>query len=229
VTDQRNDVPTRDEMRELISDYQIDRASLRSVDAALEALYRALSKAERDTKRLDWLEAEARHGPGHYLSWCARQKSGVEESIQYDIPAGFYADDFCEPQPNLRTAIDVCVGRVALSGRGRGGEVMKCPVCIETGERSTVHTNGYGLRTLMGFSPGYYDEDGQWVRNRDPNTTTQDYACSRGHTFSIAMREDEEDVITVHRRDDMTKPTDRPAEAALNLISQDGGATQEGR
>lgn len=58
---------------------------------------------------------------------------------------------------------------------------MKCPTCVEQGERSTV-TEGGGTTTLMGFSP-FYDEDG--VRHfHDGNTTTTSYRCSRGHSWS---------------------------------------------
>lgn len=74
---------------------------------------------------------------------------------------------------------------------------MRCPVCVAQSERSTVRHDGYARRTLMGYSPGYYDEDGAWVKNRDPNTTTQGYRCSSGHYFEIKSLEGEPDRVYV--------------------------------
>ena len=65
---------------------------------------------------------------------------------------------------------------------------MICPVCKQEGKESRV-TPGGARRTLMGWSPGYYDERGNWVPQRDPNWTTTDYSCSNGHRFDVVTRE----------------------------------------
>lgn len=59
---------------------------------------------------------------------------------------------------------------------------MRCPVCILREQESTLHP-GMPTTTCMGVSPGYYDARGDWVRSYDPNITTTEYRCSRGHTF----------------------------------------------
>ena len=33
--------------------------------------------------------------------------------------------------------------------------------------------------------PGYWNEQNQWVESKDPNTTSVDYTCSKGHRWSI--------------------------------------------
>lgn len=57
------------------------------------------------------------------------------------------------------------------------GQVM-CPYCAAEGEKSVVY-EGQITSTLMGWIP-YYDENGQY-HNDDPNITTYEYSCSRGH------------------------------------------------
>lgn len=59
---------------------------------------------------------------------------------------------------------------------------MICPECEKTGQKSKVY-GGFGLTTAM-FSPGYYDEDGNY-HHHDPNTTTSKYNCSNGHDFTV--------------------------------------------
>lgn len=71
---------------------------------------------------------------------------------------------------------------------------MICPTCKEFGEKSTV-TDGGTFTTCMGFSPGYFDETGQWVKNRDPNWRTTQYHCSRGHSFQVVRKEGEADRV----------------------------------
>lgn len=68
---------------------------------------------------------------------------------------------------------------------------MKCPKCVELGMKSTVQSNGCST-TLLDYSPGYYDQDGNWVGFKDPNTTTCYYTCSNGHKFYTKSREGEE-------------------------------------
>lgn len=59
---------------------------------------------------------------------------------------------------------------------------MKCPVCVEAGERSNVYV-GMGTVTLA-YYPPFYDEDGK-LHTHDANTATTDYTCSNGHAFSV--------------------------------------------
>lgn len=62
---------------------------------------------------------------------------------------------------------------------------MKCPVCIEEGQKSTVRDRG-GMTTLMACQP-FYDEEGRH-HHHDRNTTTSDYSCSRGHSFAVSKQ-----------------------------------------
>lgn len=55
---------------------------------------------------------------------------------------------------------------------------MLCPDCQGEGERSKVYV-GMSFTTLMGVHQ-YYDEDGKLVVD-NPNKTTTDFSCSRGH------------------------------------------------
>jgi hypothetical protein len=62
---------------------------------------------------------------------------------------------------------------------------MKCPVCIQEGQKSTLRDRG-GTRTLMACWP-FYDEEGRH-HHHDYNTSTYGYTCSRGHEFSVARK-----------------------------------------
>jgi hypothetical protein len=59
---------------------------------------------------------------------------------------------------------------------------MKCPVCVEQGQRSKVFSNG-STKTLMGGGEPFWDEDGNYHRH-DPNRVTSSFCCSTGHYFS---------------------------------------------
>ena len=59
---------------------------------------------------------------------------------------------------------------------------MKCPECVKSGLRSRVYI-GLSSTTLLNWTP-FYDEDGQLRNVRNPNTTTTDYTCSQGHSWS---------------------------------------------
>ena len=59
---------------------------------------------------------------------------------------------------------------------------MKCEQCEKLRLRSTISSMG-GSGTLLGWSPGHYDEDGNWVDHEDPNTYTYYWRCSNGHNF----------------------------------------------
>lgn len=62
---------------------------------------------------------------------------------------------------------------------------MKCPVCVEEGERSTL-TVGMSSTTLMWSQP-WYDEDGVY-HDHDRNTRSTAYRCSNGHTWETRSK-----------------------------------------
>lgn len=62
---------------------------------------------------------------------------------------------------------------------------MKCPECVKEGEKSRVYP---GVSTTTSMSgERYYDEEGR-LHVHDPNTTTADYTCSRGHKWTTTER-----------------------------------------
>jgi hypothetical protein len=61
---------------------------------------------------------------------------------------------------------------------------MKCPVCVEAGDKSTVRDHGQAS-TLMANLP-FFDEDGL-RHHHDSNRKTSAYSCSRGHRFEIVV------------------------------------------
>jgi len=61
---------------------------------------------------------------------------------------------------------------------------MKCEQCVKEGKRSTI-TPGVSSTTLMGYTPWYYDEDGNLQTNPNPNKTTTELHCSNGHSWSV--------------------------------------------
>jgi len=60
---------------------------------------------------------------------------------------------------------------------------MICQTCKAEGQKSTISV-GCGMTTAMGYAP-FYDEDGV-LHIHDPNVTTRDYTCSRGHSWSAS-------------------------------------------
>lgn len=62
---------------------------------------------------------------------------------------------------------------------------MKCPTCIEDGQKSKVFDRG-SRRTMLNNST-WYDEEGN-VHHHDTNITTTGYECSNGHKFEISKR-----------------------------------------
>lgn len=63
---------------------------------------------------------------------------------------------------------------------------MKCPQCVEEGERSIVTVNDSYVSTLMGGGKTFYDEDG--VRHvHNPNVATGVWRCSRGHRIVVRL------------------------------------------
>ena len=59
-----------------------------------------------------------------------------------------------------------------------------CKECEKEGKKYSVVQPLYGTTTLMGSSPGYWDEDGKYHESINPNYTTYTYTCSNGHTFT---------------------------------------------
>lgn len=73
---------------------------------------------------------------------------------------------------------------------------MICPKCQELGLKSKVHSRG-SSSTLLYYPATSYDEDGNLIFNRDPNTYEHDFECSCGHKFTVSTKEGEKDKITV--------------------------------
>jgi hypothetical protein len=64
----------------------------------------------------------------------------------------------------------------------------KCAQCEHEGKKSNVFF-GMKTTTLLGYTPKYYNQDGELVTNKDPNTHTQEYYCSNGHRFAKKWQE----------------------------------------
>ena len=69
---------------------------------------------------------------------------------------------------------------------------MKCPECVENGEKSRVFC-GPATTTCMAVI-SYYDEDGKFVIDA-PHIRTTSYSCSNGHS-SCETTQREETTIT---------------------------------
>lgn len=64
---------------------------------------------------------------------------------------------------------------------------MKKPICKECqsqGLKYRVNEPMYSVTTCMSYNTGYWDEDGNYVQNKDPNTKTYTYECSNGHYWT---------------------------------------------
>lgn len=59
-----------------------------------------------------------------------------------------------------------------------------CEQCEKEGKKYTVQQPMYGMTTLLAYTPGYWDEEGNYIQNNNPNTTTYNYECSNGHSWS---------------------------------------------
>lgn len=59
-----------------------------------------------------------------------------------------------------------------------------CVACQKEDKKSTIMAPMYGTTTLIAHSPGYHDEEGIYHSNINPNTTTYEYTCSNGHSWS---------------------------------------------
>lgn len=62
-------------------------------------------------------------------------------------------------------------------------EKPKCEQCEKEGRKYTVPMPMYGTTTLLAYEPGYWDEEGNYHSNKDPNITTYNYTCSNGHSW----------------------------------------------
>lgn len=60
-----------------------------------------------------------------------------------------------------------------------------CAACREEGLTSRVNV-GLAYATLLGYV-AFHDESGRH-HTHDPNVTTTDYTCTRGHTWSTKTR-----------------------------------------
>lgn len=73
---------------------------------------------------------------------------------------------------------------------------MICPVCKIKNLTSTVEYHGASA-TAKAWMPRY-DELGN-LENSDPNTLTQSYSCSLGHTFVVkTTKGNRETIITTN-------------------------------
>lgn len=77
------------------------------------------------------------------------------------------------------------------------GRKMICPKCQGLNQRSTV-TPGLSTSTCCMYEPFYYDEDGNMIRNKDPNIHGTEYRCSNGHRFHVSRIEGEKNQIRVY-------------------------------
>lgn len=80
-----------------------------------------------------------------------------------------------------RIAVLLCVVSVVLLCCGGYSLAGKCPECNKAGQKSKVNVDG-ATSTLL-TTQQYYDKEGNY-HFEDPNTTTINYTCSRGHKFS---------------------------------------------
>lgn len=63
-----------------------------------------------------------------------------------------------------------------------------CPFCKRAGLTSVVMP-GYSTSTAIGWQMGYYDEEGNYIENTDPNITTSHFSCSNGHFFGLSYQD----------------------------------------
>lgn len=75
---------------------------------------------------------------------------------------------------------------------------MICPVCKELNQKSTVRDMG-SSSTLLAWSPGHWDEDGNYVQHENPNRIITDFRCSNGHIFSQTKHRGDS-YITIHKK-----------------------------
>lgn len=59
-----------------------------------------------------------------------------------------------------------------------------CKECEKEGLKYTVQQPIGGVTTLMAWTQGYWNEDGNYIAHTDPNRTTYSYNCSNGHNWS---------------------------------------------
>lgn len=85
-----------------------------------------------------------------------------------------------------------------------------CPFCREAGKKSTL-APGLTSSTCMAGPRGYFDEDGNFVKPRDPNTHRTLYTCSGGHDFVQIQREGEPDKIELVSAYRFTSPSPQDA------------------
>ncbi len=59
-----------------------------------------------------------------------------------------------------------------------------CKICESGNKKYSVVEPTFGTTTLMGISPAYWDEDGKYHEQLNPNHTTFEFICSNGHKWT---------------------------------------------
>lgn len=62
---------------------------------------------------------------------------------------------------------------------------MRCPQCVESGERSCVYPRE--TTSTLRMHGRFYDEDGVF-HHHDPNWTSTEFSCSHGHRWATRWR-----------------------------------------
>ena len=121
-----------------------------------------------DTERMEAYEEMAR--------------SGIKPGVLYDPEDGFQGWEWANVlYSTLREAIDAAMDSEPAAPVS-GVKAVRCPKCVEEGQKSTLHGGG-GITTCMG-TQSYFDEEGN-PHHHDPNSTTSSLRCSRGHSVVI--------------------------------------------
>jgi hypothetical protein len=59
---------------------------------------------------------------------------------------------------------------------------MNCHECKKENLKSNIKL-GVSRATLLSWTPGFYNEEGLFIKNKNPNVYYQEYICSHGHVF----------------------------------------------
>lgn len=74
-----------------------------------------------------------------------------------------------------------------LPGEQDADEPVRCPECVEAGERSTVTVGPRSSTLMAGWA--FFDEEGHF-HDHDPNKVTVTFSCSRGHRWVMESRQE---------------------------------------
>lgn len=61
---------------------------------------------------------------------------------------------------------------------------MRCHYCEDAGKKHRVYKSPFQTTTLMNITPGYWDENNDWVPSNNPNISATEYNCSNGHCWT---------------------------------------------